>query len=154
MDDVTVPRNATVKLTKVEGQLHLLERARVQAEGESPIEVSGEVICEGDAQIEGSLSCSRLNVDHGKVEISGDLKSSGDVDVEHGELRIDGSLDAGSVEVDARLFVGKSATIHDFAGGGIFDVVGLINATKVEGGGSFLVEGDANVEEIDVGGRV
>ena len=77
MGDVTVPRNATVKLTRVDGQLHLLERARVQAEGESPIEVSGEVICEGDAEFEGSLSCSRLNVDHGRVEISGDLSQQG-----------------------------------------------------------------------------
>src|SRR2546428_8991581 len=120
MGDVTVPRNATVKLAKVEGELHLLERARVQAEGQSPVEVSGEVICEGDAEIEGSLTCSRLNVDHGRVEISGDLKSSGEVDVEHGELRIDGSLAASAVEVDARLFVGKSATAHDFAVRGTF----------------------------------
>src|SRR5713226_8260993 len=107
MGDVTVPRNATVKLAKVDGQLHLLERARVQAEGESPIEVSGEVICEGDAEFEGSLSCSRLNVDHGRVEISGDLRSTGEIDVEHGELRVHSSLEAGSVEVDSRLFVGK-----------------------------------------------
>src|SRR6266571_4977014 len=88
MGDFTVPRNGTVKLTKVDGQLHLLERARVQAEGESPIEISGEVICEGDAEVEGSLACSRLNVDHGRVEISGDLKSTGQIDVEHGERRI------------------------------------------------------------------
>src|SRR5712691_13301544 len=154
MGDVTVPRNATVKLAKVEGQLHLLERARVQAEGESPVEVSGEVICEGDAEIEGGLSCSRLKVDHGRVEISGDLQSTGEIDVEHGELRVDGSLAANSVEVDARLVVGKSATAHDFDVGGTLDVGGSINASKVEVGGSFRVEGDANVEEIDVGGRV
>src|SRR5438309_38507 len=154
MGDVTVPRNATVKLARVDGQLHLLERARVQAEGGSTIEVSGEVICQGDAEFEGSLSCSRLNVDHGRVEISGDLNSTVEIDVEHGELRIDGSLDASAVEVDARLFVGKSATAHDFDVGGTFDVGGSINATKVEVGGSFRVEGDANVEEIDVGGRV
>src|SRR2546428_11785706 len=154
MGDVTVPRNATVKLTKVDGQLHLLDRARVQAEGESPIEISGEVICEGDAEFEGSLSCSKLNVDHGRVEISGNLKSSGEVDVEHGELRIDGSLDASSVEVDARLFIGKSATAHDFDVGGTLDVGGSINATQVEAGGAVRVEGDANVEGVDVGGRV
>ena len=99
MGDVTVPRNATVKLAKVDGQLHLLDRARVQSEGESPIEVSGEVICEGDAEFEGSLTCSRLNIEHGRVEISGDLETSGDVEVEHGELRVHGSLEAGSVEV-------------------------------------------------------
>src|SRR4029077_7415468 len=154
MGDVTVPRNATVKLANVDGQLHMLDRARVQAEGASPIHVSGEVICEGDAEFEGSLICSRLNIDHGTVEISGDLKSTSEIDVEHGELRIEGSLDASSVEVDARLFVGKTATAHDFDVGGALDVRGTINATKVEVGGSFKVEGDANVEEIDVGGRV
>ncbi len=94
MGDITVPRNATVKLAKVDGQLHLQERARVQAEGESPIEVSGEVICEGDAEFEGSLTCSRLSIDHGRVDVSGDLKSTGDIEVEHGELRVHGSLDA------------------------------------------------------------
>src|SRR2546425_11782946 len=135
MGDVTVPRNATIKLAKVDGQLHVLDRSRVQAEGESPIEISGEVICEGDAEFEGSLTCSRLNVDHGRVEVSGDLKSAGEIDVEHGELRVDGSLDASSVEVDARLFIGKSATAHDFDIGGTFDVGGSINATKVEVGG-------------------
>src|SRR6266702_7512963 len=131
MGDVTIPRSATVKLARVDGQLHMLERARVQAEGESPIEVSGEVTCEGDAEVEGSLSCSRLNVDQGSVEISGDLRSTGGIDVEHGELRIDGSLDATSVEVDVMLFVGKSATAHDFDIGGTLDVGGSINATKV-----------------------
>src|SRR5947209_20635475 len=97
MGDVTVPRNATVKLAKVEGELHLLERARVQAEGQSPVEVSGEVICEGDAELEGSLTCSRLNVDHGRVEISGELNSSVEGDVEHGDLRIGGLLEDGAV---------------------------------------------------------
>src|SRR4029077_3243805 len=137
MGDVTVPRSATVKLARVDGQLHMLERARVQAEGDLPIEVSGEVTCEGDAEFEGSLSCSRLNVDHGRVEISGDLRSTGEIDVERGELRIEGSLDASSVEIDARLFVGRSATAHDFDIGGSLDVGGSITATKVEVGGSF-----------------
>src|SRR2546427_9963875 len=131
MGDVTVPGNATVKLARVDGQLHLLERARVQAEGESPIEVSGEVICQGDAEIEGSLTCSRLNVDHGRVEISGDIKSTGEIDVEHGELRIDGSIDASSVEVDARMVVGKSATALDFNDGVTYDVRCSIQATTI-----------------------
>src|SRR5712691_13028764 len=135
MGDVTVPRNATVKLARVDGQLHMLERARVQAEAESPIEVSGEVICEGDAEFEGSLNCSTLNVEHGRVDVSGDLKSTGDIEVEHGELRVHGSLEAGSVEVDARLFVGKSAAAHDFEVGGMLDIGGSINATKVDVGG-------------------
>src|SRR5437660_11255836 len=123
MGDVTVPRNATVKLARVDGQLHLLERARVQAEGESPIEVSGEVICQGDAEFEGSLSCSRVNVDHVRVEISGDLNSTGEIHVEHGELRIHGSLGASTVEDDARLFVVKPATAHYFDSGGTLAVM-------------------------------
>src|SRR5437867_5636592 len=154
MGDVTVPRNTTLKLAKVDGQLHLLDRARVQAEGESPIEVSGEVICEGDAEFEGSLTCSRLNIEHGGVDVSGDLRTSGDIEVEHGELRVHGSLEASSVEVDARLSVGKSATAHDLDVGGVLDVGGSINAAKVDVGGSFRVQGDANVEDIDVGGLI
>src|SRR5438067_12893275 len=114
MGDVTVPRNATVKLAKVDGQLHLLDRARVQSEGESPIEVSGEVICEGDAEFEGSLNCSRLNTEHGRVEISGDLETSGDMEVEHGELPVPGSLEAASVQVASPSTVGKSATAPEF----------------------------------------
>src|SRR2546422_11421134 len=86
MGDVTVPGNATVKLGKVDGQLNMLARARAQAEGESPIEVYGEVICEGDAKFEGNLICSRLNVDHGRVEIWGALQSTGERDAEPGEL--------------------------------------------------------------------
>src|SRR6267378_5466583 len=132
MGDITVPRSATVKLARVDGQLHLFDRARVQAEAESPIEVSGEVICEGDAEFEGSLDCSRLNIEHGRVEISGDLKTSGDIEVEHGELQVHGSLEAGSVEVDARLSVGRSATAHDFEVGGMLDIGGSISATKVD----------------------
>src|SRR2546427_369573 len=154
MGDFTVPRNATVKLTKVDGQLHLLERARVQAEGESPIEISGEVICEGDAEIEGSLTCSRLNVDHGRVEISGDIKSTGEIDVEHGELRIDGSLDASSVEVDARLFVGKSATAHDFDVGGRFESKGNLTFESIDVGGTVDINGNGEGEEVDIGGML
>src|SRR2546422_395477 len=163
MGDVTVPGNATVKLARVDGQLHLLERARVQAEGESPIEVSGEVICQGDAEFEGSLSCSRLNVDHGRVEISGDLKSTGEIDVQHGELRIDGSLNASSVEVDARLFVGKSATAHDLDEGGEgrtidvggrFESKGNLTFESIDVGGTVEISGNGEGEEVDIGGML
>src|SRR5207302_11200753 len=112
MGDVTVPRNATVKLAKVDGQLHLLDRARVQSEGESPIEVSGEVICEGDAEFEGSLTCSRLIIAHGRVEFSGDMEMSGAVEVEHGEQRVHGYLDAGSVGSYSHVFAGVSEPVY------------------------------------------
>ncbi|HZY47010.1 MAG TPA: hypothetical protein VFE96_04360, partial [Candidatus Bathyarchaeia archaeon] len=124
MGDITVPRNTTLKLSRVDGQLLVLERARVQAEGASPIEVAGEVNCEGDAVFEGSLTCARLNAERGRVEILGDLKVSGDIDVDRGELRVNGSLDAGSVEVDARLIVGKSAIAHGFDIGGALEIGG------------------------------
>src|SRR6266571_3148580 len=114
MTDTTVPRGATVKIGKVDGNLFLSEGARVQAEGTAPTQVSGDVVCEGDAYFEGSLNCGRFQARDGNVEVTGDLKCETEVRAKRGKLEVNGDLVARSVEVDDRLTIGKSGKADSF----------------------------------------
>ncbi|HEX9197236.1 MAG TPA: hypothetical protein VF906_05520, partial [Candidatus Bathyarchaeia archaeon] len=126
MGDVSVPKGATAKLGRVEGDLRVGQGARADSDG-AVIEVSGRVICEGEAEFQGSLSCSEFSARGawgfgGKIKIHGDLKASGEVRVENGQLSIDGSLDAASVNIDKALWVGGNARADDFDVGGVLEV--------------------------------
>ena len=154
MTDLNVPRASTVKVGRVDGNLRLGDGARVQPEASAPIEVSGEVWCEGDARFEGALRCARFQARDGRVEVLGDMTCKSEVEVKRGDLQITGVLEAGSVEVDARLTVGKSAKADRFEVGGTLEIGESITARKVDVGGSFRVKGTANVEDTDVGGRI
>src|SRR5205809_366102 len=158
MGDISILKGATAKLGRVEGDLRIGQGARAESEG-AVIEVTGRVICEGEAEFQGSLSCSEFSARGawgvgGKIKILGDLKASGEVRVENGQLSIDGSLDAASVNIDKALWVGGNARADDFDVGGVLEVRGNIMGRKVDVGGSFKVQGTADVDEVDVGGSV
>ncbi len=154
MGDVTVPRGATNRLGRVDGDLELQGGSRVEPEGSSPIEIAGEVRCRGDAEFRGSLTCAEFSADEGKVLIQGDLKVLGNIDVKHCEFRVDGNLEARSVDVERKLSVGKDAKADEFDIGGLLEIEGQITARSVDVGGLFRVGGSATVEDIDVGGSV
>src|SRR5213594_1131364 len=154
MTDTTVSRGATVKIGKVDGSLFLGQDARVQAESTSPIQVSGDVVCEGDAHFEGSLNCGRFQTRDGNVGVTGDLTCETEVRAKRGELEVNGNLVARSVEVDDRLTIRKSGKADNFDVGGALEVGETITARNVDVGGSFQVRGTAEVEDIDVGGRL
>src|SRR6266849_1260640 len=155
MSDVTVPRESTLKLSRVEGNLRVGDRGRVEQEGPDPINVSVEVMCQGDADFQGSLHCGRFNGENGRIQVSGDLTCETEVEVKRSsELRIGGTLEARSVEVDSRLSVGKSAKADEFDIGGMLEIGESITDRTVEVGGSFRVQGSTEVDDVDVGGRV
>src|SRR6266571_3315146 len=158
MGDVSVPKGATTKVGRVEGDLRVGHGARIEREGEG-IEVTGRVICEGEAEFQGNLTCSEFSARGiwgfvSKIRIHGDLKAAADLKVENGQLTVDGSLDAKVVSVDKALWIGGDARADDFDVGGVLEVMGTISGKKVDVGGSFKVGGAAEVEEVDVGGRV
>src|SRR6266567_381448 len=158
MGDVSVPKGATTKVGRVEGDLRVGHGARIEREGEG-IEVTGRVICEGEAEFQGNLTCSEFSARGiwgfgSKIRIHGDLKAAADLKVENGQLTVDGSLDAKIVSVDKALWIGGDARADDFDVGGVLEVRGTISGKKVDVGGSFKVGGAAEVEEVDVGGRV
>ncbi|HEY4657267.1 MAG TPA: polymer-forming cytoskeletal protein, partial [Candidatus Bathyarchaeia archaeon] len=152
MGDTTVPRGATMKIGRVDGNLELHEGVQVEPEASSPIEVSGEVRCHGSAEFHGSLACGEFYADEGKFHVRGDLKAQRDIEVRHGDLMVDGSLEARSVEVDDRLEVRRDARADEFEVGGHLEVAGSITAESVDVGGFFRVGGAATVDRIDVGG--
>ena len=83
MGDISIPKGATAKLGRVEGDLRVGQGARAESEG-AIIEVTGRVICEGEAEFQGNLSCSEFSArgawgSGGKIKILGDLKASGEV---------------------------------------------------------------------------
>src|SRR5256885_4694036 len=140
MGDVSVPKGATAKLGQVEGDLRVGQAARIEPE-DKVVHVAGRVICEGDAEFQGSLSCSEFSARHGKIRVQGDLNTKGEVKVEDGQLAIDGSLEATAVTVDKALRIGGNARADDFDVGGLLEVRGTISGRKVDVGGSFKVQG-------------
>jgi cytoskeletal protein CcmA (bactofilin family) len=153
MGDVSVSKDATAKLGHVEGDLRVAQAARIEPE-DKVIQVAGRVICEGDAEFHGSLSCSEFSARHGKIRVQGDLNAKGEVKVEDGQLTIDGSLEAATVSVDKTLWIGGNARADEFDVGGVLEVRGTISSKKVDVGGSFKVQGAAEVDEVGVGGTV
>ena len=153
MGDVSVSRGTTAKLGQVEGDLKIGHAGRIEPEYKT-IQVTGRVVCDGDAEFLGGLSCSEFSARYGKIRIEGDLNAKGEVRVEEGQLAIDGSLEATTVSVDKALRIGGNARADDFDVGGVLEVKGTISGKKVDVGGSFKVQGTAEVEEIDVGGTV
>src|SRR5437773_10267322 len=107
MGDISIPKGATAKLGRVEGDLRVGKGARAEAEG-AIIEVTGRVICEGEAEFQMILSCSE-NTARGasgsgdKIKINADRKATSKVRVENRKLSIAGSLDAASVNIDKAL---------------------------------------------------
>src|SRR2546428_8293117 len=153
MGNVSVSNGATAKLGHVGGDLKVGHAARIEPE-DKVIQVTGRVFCDGDAEFQGSLSCSEFSARHGKIRVEGDLNSRGEVRVDDGQLAIDGSLEATVVTVDKALRVGGNARADDFDVGGVLEVRGTISGRKVDVGGSFKVQGTAEVDEVDVGGTV
>ena len=156
--DVSVPKGGTLRLGQVNGDLRVGQHGRVEAES-GLIQVSGRVLCQGDAEFLGHLSCSRFSALEswgfgGKIGIRGDLKCTGDIDVGGGQLVIDGSLEASKVSVDKTLQIGENASAEDFDVGGILEVGGTIKGKRVDVGGSFKARGAVEVDEVDVGGSV
>src|SRR5213592_1179929 len=156
MGDISILKGATAKLGRVEGDLRIGQGERAESEG-AVIEVTGRVICEGEAEFQGSLSCSEFSArgawgSGGKIKILGDLKASGEVRVENGQLSIDGSLDAASVNIDKALWVGGNARADDFDVGGVLEVRGNIMGKKVDVGGSVDIAGLVRCSQLDVGG--
>src|SRR5438132_665020 len=153
MGNVSVSNGATAKLGHVEGDLKVGHAARIEPE-DKVIQVTGRVFCDGDAEFQGSLSCSEFSARHGKIRIEGDLNAKGEVKVDDGQLGVDGSFEAATVTVDKALRIGGNARADDFDVGGVLEVRGTISSKKVDVGGSFKVQGTADVEEVDVGGTV
>src|SRR5260370_31564195 len=102
MGDVSVARVATSKLGQVDGDLRVGKEARIEPE-DKIIQVTGRVSCDGDAEFDGSLSCSEFSARHGKIRIEGDLHAKGEVKVEDGQLAIDGALGTTTVSLDKAL---------------------------------------------------
>src|SRR5438132_770731 len=153
MGNVSVSNGATAKLGNGGGDIKVGHAARIEPE-DKVIQVTGRVFCDGDAEFQGSLSCSEFSARHGKSRVEGDLNSRGEVRVDDGQLAIDGSLEATVVTVDKALRVGGNARADDFDVGGVLEVRGTISGRKVDVGGSFKVQGTAEVDEVDVGGTV
>src|SRR5689334_5955648 len=125
MTDVSIPKEATMKLGQVQGDLRVGQHARVEAEADT-INVSGRVLCEGNADFLCGVSCAEFSAGEswgwgGKISIRGDLKCAGKVDVSDGQLVVDGSLEATRVSVDKVLRVGKDAKAEDFDVGGVLE---------------------------------
>src|SRR5437870_3162962 len=153
MGNVSVSNGATAKLGHVEGDLKVGHAARIEPE-DKVIQVTGRVFCDGDAEFQGSLSCSEFSARHGKIRIEGDLNAKGEVKVDDGQLGVDGSFEAATVTVDKALRIGGNARADDFDVGGVLEVRGTISSKKVDVGGLLRVSGSLTLErDLDIGGR-
>src|SRR5207245_10356476 len=99
MGNVSVSNGATAKLGHVEGDLKIGHAARIEPE-DKVIQVTGRVFCDGDAEFQGSLSCSESTARHGKLRVEVNLSSRREVRAHDPQLPTTGPPHSPSATVD------------------------------------------------------
>src|SRR5438309_1677299 len=149
MGNVSVSNGATAKLGHVEGDLKVGHAARIEPE-DKVIQVTGRVFCDGDAEFQGSLSCSEVSARHGKIRIEGDLNAKGEVKVDDGQEGGEG----GDVEVGGKFESKADLSFNSLDVGGMASIDGNGRGVEVDVGGLLRVSGSLTLErDLDIGGR-
>ncbi len=141
MTKIVVEEDQEMELTKVDGNLEILDGATVIV---SPnveyLAVSGDLISKGDVVIQGSIVAGGLRHKNGYLEIEGDAKVK-EISVSSGKMRngskliVYGNLEGIEAEIDGSLEVEKDFICKDV------DIMG-----------SCKIHGEATVEEYEVSG--
>jgi cytoskeletal protein CcmA (bactofilin family) len=152
MSDIHVPRGATVKLGRVEGELKVGHKARIEATEGNLVSVSGGAYFEGAAEIEGDFECDSLRVSSGGVlEVEGDLTVHKLLDVNH-SVEVTGTIRAGEIDVGGKVEA-KSLSCRQMRVGGKVEVRDKLEVETLTVGGKVKVPGSITIRDFDVGGQ-
>lgn len=152
MTENQVPPRSTAKLDQVEGDLRVGRRARLES-ASGKITVSGAVYFEGGADVNCSLECDRLRVDHfGVVRVAGDLIVHTELDIIH-SIEVSGATSAATVVGEGKI-LSNSLTAKKIRVNGVMEVKTDLKAEEsIEVNGKLDVPGHVNLHDFTVTGQ-
>ncbi|MDG6904267.1 MAG: hypothetical protein JRN20_00620 [Nitrososphaerota archaeon] len=102
MTEHNVSAHSVVTLENVEGNLRVGRNARLESHS-GKITVTGNMYFEGGADVNCSLECDMLRVDHfGVVRIAGDLTVHSELDIIH-SIEVSGAVNAGAITGEGKI---------------------------------------------------
>lgn len=152
MSDQHVPRGATAKLDRVEGELKVGRHARIEASSGNMVSVSGSAVFEGNAEVDCDFECDSLRVSSGgALQIRGNLTVRKMLDVNH-SIEVSGTIAAGEIDVGGRIEA-RSLTCTRMRVGGRIEVTERLEVESLNVGGKVEAPGTVVIRDFDVGGQ-
>src|SRR4029077_9187706 len=153
MADVSLPRGASARLGRIDGNLHAERDVTIEAEGPQGVEVSGSARFEGEARVNASLSCQELDVRKGGFVVTGALSVRGRLRGRDAEIEIHGPFSGDSVDVGRRLVFRGDAVAGEVEVGGELEAMEDLRCRSASVGGTFVSGGTLTARHVEVGGR-
>ena len=152
MSNNEVPPHGTTRLDRVDGDLRVGRRARLESSS-GKITVTGGVYFEGGADVNCSLECEKLRVDHfGVVRISGDLVVHSELDIIH-SIEVSGSTSAGTVIGEGKIR-SNSLTAKKIRANGVMEVkTNLVAEESIEVTGKLDAPGHVKLHDFAITGK-
>lgn len=151
MSDYQVPRSATVKLDRIEGELKVGRNARIESRSGNPVSISGGVYFDGGAEIACDFECDSMRVGSGGVlRVDGNLTVRKLLDVNH-SVKSTGTIRAETIDVGGRIEA-KNIICKQMRVGGRIDVEDL-QAESLTVAGKVESRGTVAIRDFDVGGQ-
>ena len=114
MEKIVVNEDEEMELTKVDGDLEVLDGAVVNVPS-GVLNITGELVCKGDVVIKGGVHASKILLLNGYLEIEGDAQAEG-IQVSSSKMRngsqltVYGNVECEKAEIDGGLEVDKNFT--------------------------------------------
>lgn len=160
LDDFVVKENEKIELTKVDGDLEVKDGAVINIPAEVEyLVVNGDLNCDGDIVIKGSISANNVFHRDGDLEITGNVKTK-ELTVKSRASRngplliIGGSLECEEASIDGSLEVGEDLSANDVEIMGSCSVTGISKINEYEVNGSAKHGGDIYADEVEVNGSL
>ncbi len=153
MSDYHVPRGATVKLDRIEGELEVGHKARIEASnGRNLVSVSGRAYFQGAAEVACDFECDSLRVSSGGVlRVEGNLTVHKLLDVNH-SIEVSGTIRAEEIDVGGRIEA-KNLSCVRMRVGGTIEVTERLEVESLNVGGKVEAPGKVAIRDFDVGGQ-
>ena len=152
MADVNVPHGASMKVGRVEGDIHVASRATMHAAAGNLILVTGQARFAGDARVECDLECESLTVERsGELVVAGNLTVHRKLDVSN-SIGVAGTMKAADIDVGGRVSA-RSLSCKRMRVGGTAEVSESLQAESIEVGGKIEARGTLDLRDLQVGGK-
>ncbi len=152
MSDYVIIRGNAAKLGKVESSLKVGNNARIEALEGNLVIVEGDAIFQGAAVLNCDFNCDSIQARRGGIlRVRGNLVVHKKIDLDN-TLQVDGTISAQEIDVGGKVFA-KKIECKKIRVGGTVDSETLI-AEQVDVGGKISVQGNVQVIDLGVGGRV
>jgi cytoskeletal protein CcmA (bactofilin family) len=151
MPDLQIPRGGVSKLDRVDGELRVGNKARIDASNGKLVVVAEGAYFEGAAEVNSSFECDLLRVEHGgTLKVNGDLTVHKLLDVTH-SIDVAGLVKAGEIDVGGRIYSNAIECEGRIRVGGFLVVKQSLEAKSVDVGGT-AEAGEVRLQDLNVGG--